>query len=403
MVLLENLLACAGFSQNFRESVVDLGHGYMALLDEPNLLRFVLEDFTKQLKDHVSLNYTNLTMQSLKDSDLEQEQMDYKTCTIGVGLHKHPEKNLYLCCEAVTGDTMVNTGVHRFTTRSALITVESMTVINSYVESLQKQNQEEKKLKRYLLNSSDFEWIQDKIDLRTPETLFLGKLWTDLANDAKDFLTPETKEFYRQRGIPYVRSYLFHGHPGNGKSACIKTLASTLNINLYCLNLTISRMDDMSLLSAIHDVRKNSIVAIEDIDRVFDHFSANQSASSVSFSTFINILDGIFSKDGLIFILTCNDQKKMEEALVRSGRIDKSFEFPDASDKILDKMYISFYPGEEKHAEKFKSELKDLHGVPVATVQEFFLKNRKRKSSEIIQDVNPNLFRSRRKISSMSN
>ena len=369
MVLLDHLLACAGFSESFRASTKHLGEGCMALLDEPNLLRFVLEDMTKLMKHHVSLNYTNLTLPSLRETDLEQEQVDYKTCTIGVGLHKHPEKNIYLCCEALTGESMVNTGLYRFTTRSALITTEaSMKVIQEYIESLQKQNQEEKKLKRYLLNSSDFEWIQDKIDLRSPDTLFLGKLWTELLSDAQDFLSPETKEFYGKRGIPYVRSYLFHGHPGNGKSACIKTLASTLNLNLYCLNLTISRMDDMSLLSVIHDVRKNSIVAIEDIDRVFDHFSANQTASSVSFSTFINILDGIFSKEGLIFILTCNDRDKMEEALVRSGRIDKSFEFPDASDKMLDEMYMSFYPGEKADAEKFKSHLKNIKGIPVATL-----------------------------------
>jgi chaperone BCS1 len=46
-----------------------------------------------------------------------------------------------------------------------------------------------------------------------------------LLEDLADFLSEDTYEFYHEHGIPYKRSYLFHGQPGGGKTSLITALA----------------------------------------------------------------------------------------------------------------------------------------------------------------------------------
>jgi predicted AAA+ superfamily ATPase len=370
--------------------------GYLVVIDEVNLLRFVLEDMTVNGKNIQSLSYTNLPITAVGEEDVKDDEViDLKTCTVGPGLHAHKKFSIFFCYENAELSTVLSTGNHKFINRAAILSMESLEVVKEYIDSIQKKNKETKLLKRYTCH--DLEWEQDLIPLRKSETLFLGDIWKNLYEDARDFFSEDTKKFYIDRGISYVRSYLFHGHPGNGKSACIRTLASELGVNLYSLNLSIARLDDMGLIDMISTVHRNSIVAIEDIDRIFDHHSANQSASSVSFATFLNVLDGILSKDGIMFILTCNAFDQLDEALCRSGRIDKIVEFPDATLKTAEKMFLSFYPEKKEEAKKFVTELKHMKQVPVATVQEFFIKNRKRKAEEVIQDVDQSMFKSRRK------
>lgn len=411
MTTLCNLLKCAGFSEKYcqmLDSREDLfkkkgtdQKGYLVVIDEVNLLRFVLEDLTVHGKNVQSLSYTNIPITAVGDDDVKDDEIiDLKTCTVGPGIHAHKKFKILFCYENAEVSTVLSTGNHKFVNRAAIISLESLEVVKEYIESVQKKNKETKLLKRYTCH--DMEWEQDLIPLRKADTLFLGDIWTELYADAKDFFSEDTKKFYIDRGISYVRSYLFHGHPGNGKSACIRTLASELGVNLYSLNLSIARLDDMGLIDMISSVHRNSIVAIEDIDRIFDNHSANQSASSVSFATFLNVLDGILSKDGIMFILTCNAFDQLDEALCRSGRIDKILEFPDANLKTAEKMFLSFYPEKKEEAKKFVKGVVQLKQVPVAAVQEFFIKNRKRKAEEVVADIDSSAFKSRRKTNVMS-
>jgi len=41
-------------------------------------------------------------------------------------------------------------------------------------------------------------------------------------SDIDSFLSPETYRFYTSHGIPYKRSYLFHGVPGSGKTSFLQ-------------------------------------------------------------------------------------------------------------------------------------------------------------------------------------
>ena len=58
----------------------------------------------------------------------------------------------------------------------------------------------------------------------------------------------------------------------------------------------------------------------------------------------INIfLDGIASQEGRIFIMTTNYKNRLDPALLRPGRVDKSIVFPLASINQTRRMFVRYY------------------------------------------------------------
>lgn len=401
----KNLLKCAGFSDNAcylaQQIPVDGNNEntFAVILDDANLLRYVLEDFTEHTSDLQSLSYTHLNAEMLDDEEDMKNNRDFKTETVGPGFHKHNlHNNLYLCYETTNKQVIMHQNVHRYINRAALVSGESLQVLRDYVNTIRKKSSNENKLSLFVACEMGG-WQQEKISRRKPNTLFLPTVWPKVWQDAKDFMSTETKQWYTSHNIPYVRTYVFHGEPGLGKSACIRTLASALNCDLYSLNLSMAKLDDMSLISLVRDVDKGSIIAIEDIDRIFDNFSVNQTSSHISFSTLLNVLDGSLAKEGVIFVLTCNNYQHMDDALKRCGRVDRVFEFPTASKKVMKQMFANFYPSSSDNDQKtFAKKVSQVSSVPIATLQEFFIRNRKRSATEALLHVDgDDIFRKRRK------
>lgn len=86
-----------------------------------------------------------------------------------------------------------------------------------------------------------------------------------IAEDLGSFYS--SKEWYKERGIPWHRGYLFSGIPGTGKSTLAFVLASHFNRPLYALNLG-SCEDDASLMQALQEVPADGILLLEDIDAI---------------------------------------------------------------------------------------------------------------------------------------
>ena len=72
-------------------------------------------------------------------------------------------------------------------------------------------------------------------------------------------------DWYRERGVPYRRGYLFSGPPGCGKTSLVIALASYFYRPIYVLNLG-DIWTDSKLFSAISTVPINGILLIEDVD-----------------------------------------------------------------------------------------------------------------------------------------
>jgi mitochondrial chaperone BCS1 len=173
---------------------------------------------------------------------------------------------------------------------------------------------------------------------RRRETLAIDTLTeTELFADLDRFL--KSRDLYRQRGIPWRRGYLLYGPPGTGKSSLIQAIASHYDRQLVSLSLT--DMDDSALLRAWSEITATSIVALEDIDSVFE---GRKPLGELSFSALLNTLDGAGAVEGSITILTTNHREQLDPALIRPGRCDREFELGYLSTETCAKMFGCFFP-----------------------------------------------------------
>jgi chaperone BCS1 len=65
--------------------------------------------------------------------------------------------------------------------------------------------------------------------------------------------------------------------------------------------------------------------------------------SSITFSGFLNALDGVASGEERIVFMTTNHIEKLDPALIRPGRVDVSELIDDASPDQARRLYLEFY------------------------------------------------------------
>jgi chaperone BCS1 len=176
---------------------------------------------------------------------------------------------------------------------------------------------------------------------RRRETLAIdAQIEHELFSDLDRFL--KSRDVYRQRGIPWRRGYLLYGPPGTGKSSLIQSIASYYDRQLVSLSLT--DMDDSALLRAWSEITDTSVIALEDIDSVFD---GRRPLGELSFSALLNTLDGAGAVEGSIAILTTNHRDRLDPALIRPGRCDREFELGYLTAESCAKMFDCFFPNSE--------------------------------------------------------
>lgn len=209
---------------------------------------------------------------------------------------------------------------------------------------------------------------------------FVPKKFNQLIFDKKDMVLADMRNFYENKawyskiGITHNRSYLFYGPPGTGKTTLALALAYELKKDVYIMNC--NGITDNDIKKLFRNIAPNSILLLEDIDAYFNNNrEANDKTVRFSFSTFLNCLDGIFSKMGLITIFTTNHIDKLSGALKRAGRMDTKIYVGNPTicninqyiklfyDIDIDKIYIPFNKKYTKN-------------IPMVDVQEMCIRNK---------------------------
>lgn len=175
----------------------------------------------------------------------------------------------------------------------------------------------------------------------------------NLVSDIEKFL--EARDWYKARGVPWRRGYLFHGVPGSGKSSLVAALAGHCGLDLYIPNLTGSGMNDEALMSLMLDVPPKSFILFEEISDVVEgreiknvKTGSDLNSSALTYGGLINALDGILSREGVLAVMTTNHVMKLDETLVRPGRVDVPVLFTYATAEQVERMFVHFFPGADR-------------------------------------------------------
>ncbi|KAI9485799.1 MAG: P-loop containing nucleoside triphosphate hydrolase protein [Benjaminiella poitrasii] len=165
-----------------------------------------------------------------------------------------------------------------------------------------------------------------------------------LVEDAMDFFSSE--QWYSDRGIPYRRGYLLYGTPGSGKTSFVYSLAGELGLNIYVVNLSNKSMTDDTLSELVSDTPSRCILLLEDIDAAFIQRTKGDTtaANNITFSGLLNAIDGVAAQEGRILCMTTNHIERLDDALIRPGRIDVRVHFGNATRKQADELFRKFYP-----------------------------------------------------------
>jgi chaperone BCS1 len=164
--------------------------------------------------------------------------------------------------------------------------------------------------------------------------------------DVQDFLA--SAQWYYDRGIPYRRGYLLYGPPGTGKSSFIQALAGELDYDIAILNLSARGLTDDRLNHLLTIIPARTLVLLEDVDAAFANRrlqtdTDGYQGANVTFSGLLNALDGVASSEERIVFLTTNHVERLDEALVRPGRVDMTVRLDEATRYQVERLWDRFY------------------------------------------------------------
>jgi len=240
----------------------------------------------------------------------------------------------------------------------------------------------------FIPESSSGEWIKyQEIPTRNMSSIYIDeKSKKKIMNDITRFKNSEHE--YNNFGIPYKRTYLFSGPPGTGKSSFVKAICNELNCNLSILSLS-KKFDDESFLWAMSTLKKNTVLLVEDIDCLFEKRSSSE--FPLTFSNFLNVLDGVLYNHGCIMFLTTNHPEKLDHALLRIGRVDCVLEFEYPKKNEIKKLFFDITKLDDKEFTKFFDNISGKK-LPMSAIVHYLFLNKEKWNDNIDELLNTNYF-----------
>jgi hypothetical protein len=240
------------------------------------------------------------------------------------------------------------------------------------------------------------------------ENLFFPKEIKDLINMVS--LWVKSKDWYKEKNIPWKSGWLLYGLPGTGKTALARAFAEDLDLPIYFFSL--AQMSNNDLIGAWQSMQLNvpCIALIEDIDNVFDkrkniaqyssfafgnfnnqknnteNSGKNEIITPLTFDTLLNCIDGVDKTDGIFTIITTNDITKIDEAIgipktledgtqtfisTRPGRIDRAVQLSYMNDENKLKMAEKILSDFPERIEEMKIHIAKRQSETPAQFQEY--------------------------------
>lgn len=191
--------------------------------------------------------------------------------------------------------------------------------------------------------SKDWEFVKERDSRSFASVLVPAELQAELEADLGRF--SDSRKRLKRLEMPWRRGYLLSGPPGTGKTSLALAVAATLKFRLASMSLS-GIANDVELQRAIRAIPRHTVLVIEDIDaNSVSHQRTDEAATGdgITLSGLLNSLDGFETPEGLVTILTTNHVERLDEALVRSGRMDRRFHLGYIAAPELERLFAWFY------------------------------------------------------------
>lgn len=157
--------------------------------------------------------------------------------------------------------------------------------------------------------------------IRTPgSTIFHDDKVGRIGGVLNGFMVP----IEQSRSDAHHLGFLFYGAPGTGKTTLALVIAGILKRGIAYLSLNVFT-SDADFFEAYRTVPDDAVLLIEDIDTF--GITRDEDKGGVSLSALLNVLGGVLTRHGQITIVTTNRREKLDDALIRPGRLSVSEEF----------------------------------------------------------------------------
>jgi hypothetical protein len=173
------------------------------------------------------------------------------------------------------------------------------------------------------------------------DDLFMPKLLKDnIRQSVEGFLA--SKHIYERRNIAWRRGIILYGQAGLGKTTCIKTIISSYDFKPITV-IPSANDDTMRDAFAYAQEQNPSLLFFEDIDTLLQ---------GINISLFLNLLDGISTKNGMLIVATTNSLETLKSNIKdRPSRFDRKFEIPlpneEMSLKYIKKWFDKLLPDKD--------------------------------------------------------
>jgi len=186
----------------------------------------------------------------------------------------------------------------------------------------------------------------------------MSKILTNYLNNFN-----KNADLFSRFGFRHKGGILLYGTPGCGKTTCITAVATYLNKDIYYIDLKDIDTNDKlkACLDKINQNGKGGIIVFEDIDCMSnvalkrDGTMQINERDKLTLSFVLNCIDGAMSLNDCIYIITTNKIDKLDEAILRPGRMDIKMELTYCNRYQLKNIYMDLYNNEleERILKKF--------------------------------------------------
>ncbi|TAN58156.1 MAG: AAA family ATPase [Rhodospirillales bacterium] len=187
---------------------------------------------------------------------------------------------------------------------------------------------------------------------------------------------------YNAGRIPWSavdRGCLLFGPPGTGKTTFARALAGSCGLPLISASLAQWQSsghlgDLLKSMRATFDAARAAAPSILFVDEV-DGFgnrsqfkSEYRDYSAQVVNGFLELLDGITGREGVVVVAACNHPERLDPAIVRSGRLDRSILIPLPDQEAIAKI-LRYHLGQDLNGIDLKDLAKLANGGTGADVE----------------------------------